>query len=147
MGSKSPERSPTVPTRHALVCRCEGHTPGRACCSATSRGLEPAGLLCPWDAPGKKRQGAGFLGGSVVKDPPATAGDTRGRGSVPGSGRSSAGGNGDPLHILAWRGPWTEQCRSAARGRNARSPRQRVLRCAMILVSTPEPWLQGGRAA
>ena len=36
----------------------------------------------------------GFLGGSVVKNPPANAGDA---GSVPGSGRSPGEGNGNPL--------------------------------------------------
>ena len=36
----------------------------------------------------------GFLGGSVVKNLPANAGDI---GSVPGSGRSPEGGNGNPL--------------------------------------------------
>ena len=33
----------------------------------------------------------------VVKDPPASAGDERDTGSVPGSGRSPGGGNGHPL--------------------------------------------------
>ena len=28
-------------------------------------------------------------------------------GSIPGWGRSPGGGNGNPLHILAWRVPWT----------------------------------------
>ena len=36
----------------------------------------------------------GFLGGSVVKNPPASAGDA---GSIPGSGRSLGGGNGNPF--------------------------------------------------
>ena len=36
----------------------------------------------------------GFPGGSVVKNLPANAGDT---GSIPGSGRSLEGGNGNPL--------------------------------------------------
>ena len=36
----------------------------------------------------------GFPGGSVVKNPPANAGDT---GSIPGLGRSPGGGNGNPL--------------------------------------------------
>ena len=36
----------------------------------------------------------GFPGGSVVKNPPANAGDV---GSVPGLGRSPGGGNGNPL--------------------------------------------------
>ena len=36
----------------------------------------------------------GFPGGSVVKNPPANAGDL---GSIPGSRRSPGGGNGNPL--------------------------------------------------
>ena len=36
----------------------------------------------------------GFPGDSVVKNPPANAGDA---GSIPGSGRSPGGGNGNPL--------------------------------------------------
>ena len=30
-------------------------------------------------------------------------------GSIPGLGRSPGEGNGYPLHILAWRIPWTEE--------------------------------------
>ena len=37
---------------------------------------------------------SGFPGGSVVKNPPANAGDM---GSIPGSGRSPGEGNGNPL--------------------------------------------------
>ena len=37
---------------------------------------------------------AGFPGGSVVKNPPANAGDV---GSIPGSRRSPGEGNGNPL--------------------------------------------------
>ena len=33
----------------------------------------------------------------VLKHPPASAGDTRNLGSVPGLGRSPGGGNGNPL--------------------------------------------------
>ena len=33
----------------------------------------------------------------VVKNPPASAGEVRGTGSIPGSGRSSGEGNGTPL--------------------------------------------------
>ena len=36
----------------------------------------------------------GFPGGSVVKSPPANAGDS---GSIPGSGRSPGEGSGNPL--------------------------------------------------
>ena len=39
----------------------------------------------------------GFPGGSAVKIPPADAGEAEDMGSIPGSGRSSGGGNGDPL--------------------------------------------------
>ena len=56
----------------------------------------------------------GFPGGTVVKNPPANAGD---RGSIPGSGRSPGRGNGNPLQYsclenprgqrsLAGYGPW-----------------------------------------
>ena len=38
--------------------------------------------------------GSGFPGGSVVKNPPANAGDV---GSIPGLGRSPGDGNGNPL--------------------------------------------------
>ena len=42
----------------------------------------------------------GFSGGAVVKDPPASAGDT---GSVPGLGRSPGEGKGYPLQY-SWLG-------------------------------------------
>ena len=44
----------------------------------------------------------GFPGGSVVKNPPVNAGDT---GSMPGSGRSPGGGNGNPLQYSYPRNP------------------------------------------
>ena len=43
--------------------------------------------LCPWS----------FPGGSVVKNPPANAGDTGDVGSISRSGRSPEGGDGNPL--------------------------------------------------
>ena len=39
----------------------------------------------------------GFLGGAVVKILPADAGNTRGAASVPGLGRSTGVGNGNPF--------------------------------------------------
>ena len=39
----------------------------------------------------------GFPGGSVVKNPPANAGDVGDVGSIPGSGRSPGEGNDNPL--------------------------------------------------
>ena len=50
----------------------------------------------------------GFPGGSVVKNSPASAGDTRDSGSLPSSGSSLEGGNGNP-NILVWKIPWTEE--------------------------------------
>ena len=48
----------------------------------------------------------GFPDGSDGKESPRNAGDL---GSVPGLGRSPGGGHGNPLSILAWRIPWTEE--------------------------------------
>ena len=45
----------------------------------------------------------------VVKTPSAIAGDIRDWGSIPGSGGSPGGGHDNPLHILAWRIPHTEE--------------------------------------
>ena len=40
-----------------------------------------------------------------VKNPPANAGDTRDAGSIPGSGRSTGGGNGYPLQYSCLENP------------------------------------------
>ena len=45
----------------------------------------------------------------MVKNPPDNAGDLRDAGSIPGLGRSPGGGHGNPLSVLAWRLPWTEE--------------------------------------
>ena len=45
----------------------------------------------------------------MVKNLPATVGDIRDPGSIPGSGRSSGGGPGKPLQYSCWRIPWTEE--------------------------------------
>ena len=45
----------------------------------------------------------------VVRNLPANAGDIRDVVSVPRSGRCPRGGHGNPLSILAWRVPWTEE--------------------------------------
>ena len=45
----------------------------------------------------------------VVKNLPADAGEIRDRGLIRGSGRSPGGGIGNPLRVLAWRTPWTEE--------------------------------------
>ena len=41
----------------------------------------------------------------VVKNPPANAGDVRGIGSIPGSGRSPGGGDGNPLQYSCLENP------------------------------------------
>ena len=41
----------------------------------------------------------------VVKNPPANAGDVRDMGSIPGSGRSSGGGRGNPLQYSCLENP------------------------------------------
>ena len=47
----------------------------------------------------------GFPGGSVVKNMPANEGDTRDVSSIPGLGRSSEGGNGNPLQSSCLENP------------------------------------------
>ena len=48
-------------------------------------------------------------GGSEVKNLPATVGSTGNSGLIPGSERSPGGGNGNPLSILVWKIPWSEE--------------------------------------
>ena len=58
----------------------------------------------------------GLLGGTVVKNLPANAGDIRDTGSIPGSGRSPGIGNGNPQQYSSlensmdretwWVSPW-----------------------------------------
>ena len=48
----------------------------------------------------------GLPGGSVVKNPPANAGDVS---LIPGSINSLGEGNATHSSILAWRIPWTEE--------------------------------------
>ena len=45
----------------------------------------------------------------MVKNLPANERDIRAVGLIPGSGRSSEGGHGNPLQYFAWRIPWTEK--------------------------------------
>ena len=47
----------------------------------------------------------GFPGGSVVKNPPANAGDARDAGSIPGSERSPGVGNGNLLQYSCLENP------------------------------------------
>ena len=45
----------------------------------------------------------------LVKNLPASSGDTRDVGSIPGLGRSPRVGNGNPLQYSCWKIPWTEE--------------------------------------
>ena len=47
----------------------------------------------------------GFPGGTVVKNPPANAGDAQNAGLIPGSGRSPAEGYGNPLQYSCLENP------------------------------------------
>ena len=47
----------------------------------------------------------GFPAGTVVKNLPANAGGSRDEGSIPGSGRSPGGGNGNPLQYSCLENP------------------------------------------
>ena len=51
----------------------------------------------------------GFQGGAVVKNPHANEGDTGDMGSIPGLGRSSGVGNGNPLQFSCLKNLWTEE--------------------------------------
>ena len=53
-----------------------------------------------------KNRDTGVPGGTVVKNPPASAGDT---GSIPGSGDPLEEGMATHSSILARRTPWTEE--------------------------------------
>ena len=50
----------------------------------------------------------GFPGGVVVKNPLASAENSRDTGSIPGSGRSPGGGNGNAIQY-SWKIPWTQE--------------------------------------
>ena len=45
----------------------------------------------------------------MLKNPPASAGDMRGMGSVPGQEDPLEEGTATHFSILAWRIPWTEE--------------------------------------
>ena len=51
----------------------------------------------------------GFPGGTVVKNLPASAGDTRDMGSISGSGRLPGVEMAIHSNIFAWEIPWTEE--------------------------------------
>ena len=63
----------------------------------------------------------GFPGGAVVKNTPVNAQEARDTGVIPGSGRSSGGGNGNPLQHSCLgestdRGAWWATVHGSQRG-------------------------------
>ena len=63
----------------------------------------------------------GFAGGSVVKNPPANAGNAGDMGLIAGSGRSPGVGNATYSIILAWENPmdreaWQATVQGVAKG-------------------------------
>ena len=68
--------------------------------------IEPMSLALQADSLSLSHQGSQrlgidvyFSGGSVVKNPPASAGDARGSDLIPGLGRSPGVRNGNPLQL------------------------------------------------
>ena len=64
----------------------------------------------------------GYVGGSMVKNLPANAGDTRDVSSIPRSGRSPGGGNGNPLQYSCLeesmdRGAWQATVQGVTKSR------------------------------
>ena len=67
-------------------------------------------------------RGAGFPGGSVVKNLPANAGDIGDEGSIPGPGRSSGRGDGNPVQYSCLgnpvdRGAWRATVHGVSKNR------------------------------
>ena len=67
-----------------------------------------------------------FPSGTVVKNPPANAGDARDAGSTPGSGGSPGEGNGNLLQYSSWgnpmdRGAWQAAFREFTRSQKSLS--------------------------
>ena len=86
-----------------------------------------------------------FPGGSVVKNPPANAGDS---GSIPGSRRSPEEGNANPLHYSYWENSMDSEAWWATIHRVAKSQtRLSDWACVHVVESLPrndrgDPWLR-----
>ena len=85
----------------------------------------------------------GFPGGTVVKNMPANAGDTRDMGSMPGSGRSPGGGNGTPLQYSCLgnpmdRGTWRATVHGVTKSPTQLSTVSKVF--DFMIVLNKDPW-------
>ena len=68
--------------------------------------------------------GRGLPGGSVVKNSPANAGDTRDAGTILGSGRSPGGGNGNSLQYSCLANPMDREAWRATAHKVTKSQKQ-----------------------
>ena len=98
-------------------------------------GCSPPGSSVPGILQARILEWVGFPGGSAVKNPLANAGDTRGLGSISGSGRSSGGGKGNPRQYPCLESPVDR----GPHRRGTHAPPGGVLSRMMILVSIPDP--------
>ena len=85
----------------------------------------------------------GFPGGSVVKNLPASAGDEGDMGSIPGSGRSPGGGNGNPLQYSCLensmdRGAWQGTVHGVTQSRTRLSIQAMAAKSLLSIEQRPE---------
>ena len=87
-----------------------------------------------------------FPGGAIVKNPPANAGEDRVKDLIPGSGRSPAAGNGNPLQYSCLenstdRGAWRATVHEVAKSRTWLNNWAHITfsRHVWVLVSTHSP--------
>ena len=74
----------------------------------------------------------------MVKNPPASAGDTRDEGLIPGSGRSPGVGNVNPLQYSCLgnsmdRGPWWATAHGVAKSRTPSTHAEQKMYAAMLV--------------
>ena len=88
--------------------------------------------------------------GLGIKNQPANAGDVKGAGSIPGSGRSLEKGMAAHSSILVWRTPWTEepgelqslglQRRTGLKQLNTHTPSREKDKIRLLLEEREEKW-------
>ena len=134
-------------------------SPIHNCCNGQTS--EPESTTCSWNTAHTQNTVAtviitwclecwpGFPGGLVVTNPPASAGDT---GSIPGSGRSPGGGNGNPLQHSCLGDPmdrraWWAAVHEVTENGIQRSTHSAGLVPMSLLETTPGRWRGPGLPA
>ena len=79
----------------------------------------------------------GFLYGLVVKNPPASAGDTGDAGLIPGSGRSPGVGNGNPLQYSCLENPMNKGSWWTTVQGDAKSRTRLSMHCLFLTTQQP----------